>query len=76
MIHIPLLRAGKPYRSLTCQPLSDVRTGEPVAEMSLANPGLIAKDLGHTAAWRRVLAPIPTADLIAIAGRRRDPAAG
>ena len=69
MIHIPLLRAGKPYRSLAAQTLTDVRNGEPVAEMSTANPGLIAKDLRQSPAWRRVLAEIPTAELIEIAGR-------
>ena len=69
MTHIPLLRAGQPYQSLDTQPLTDVRNGEPVAEMSLANPGLIAKDLRQSASWRRTLAERSTAELIEIAGR-------
>jgi len=45
MFHIPLLRGGRPYRSLDVKPLRDFRTGETIAEISQANPGLIAKDL-------------------------------
>ncbi|MFL6293180.1 MAG: aldehyde dehydrogenase family protein, partial [Thermoanaerobaculia bacterium] len=45
MLHLPLLRGGRPYRSLEVKPLRDFRTGEVVAEVSQANPGLIAKDL-------------------------------
>ncbi|NJL29810.1 MAG: aldehyde dehydrogenase, partial [Thermoanaerobaculia bacterium] len=47
MIHLPVLRAGVPYRSLERQTLRDVRTGEPIGEMSLAIPGIIARDLAH-----------------------------
>ncbi|MDH3745138.1 MAG: aldehyde dehydrogenase [Acidobacteriota bacterium] len=68
MIHIPVLRAGKAYTSLTTQALDDVRTGEPIAKMSLANAGLIAKDLSRSAMRRRALAERPVAELIAIAG--------
>jgi len=53
VIHLPLLRAGRPYRSLTTQTLKHVRTGEPVAEVSQANPGLIARDLSAMAAVAR-----------------------
>lgn len=45
MLHIPLLRGGRPYRSLDVKPLRDFRTGEVIAEISQANPGLIGKDL-------------------------------
>lgn len=45
MFHIPILRGGRPYRSLDVKPLRDFRTGEIIAEISQANPGLIARDL-------------------------------
>ena len=44
MIHIPLLRAGKPYKSLDTVALKHFRDSEPVAAVSQANRGLIAKD--------------------------------
>src|SRR3990172_3044958 len=43
-MHIPLLRAGKPYKSLSAVKAKDFRTGQAVAELSLANSGLIRKD--------------------------------
>ncbi len=45
MFHIPILRGGRPYRSLDVRPLRDFRTGEAIAEISQANTGLIGKDL-------------------------------
>ncbi len=49
MLHIPLLRLGRPYRSLTTARLADLRTGEPVAEVSRAHPGLVARDVRRMA---------------------------
>jgi acyl-CoA reductase-like NAD-dependent aldehyde dehydrogenase len=43
--HLPVWRAGVPYRSLAVTPLYDVTSGEPVAEVGQANAGLIARDL-------------------------------
>ena len=45
MLHLPVLRAGVPYRSLSRSVLKDVRNDEPVAEVSQANRGLISRDL-------------------------------
>ncbi len=45
--HIPILRFGRRYESLDTATLMD-RHGEPVAELSVANPGLIRRD-GHRA---------------------------
>lgn len=45
MIHVPILRQGRPYRSVDVTRLPDVKGGAPVAELSLANPGLIRRDL-------------------------------
>jgi hypothetical protein len=50
-LHLPVLRRGRPYRSLDAAPLLDLRTGEPVAEVGLAHPALIARDLGTS--WGR-----------------------
>ncbi|MBI1387808.1 MAG: aldehyde dehydrogenase family protein [bacterium] len=43
--HVPVLRRGEPYISLDKGALLDHRGGEPVAEMSLANAGLIRRDI-------------------------------
>jgi len=66
MIHIPLLRAGKPYQSLTTAPIKHFRTGEPVAIVSQANSGLIAKELNAAAAHQRRLQEFSYAALLEI----------
>ena len=66
MIDIPILRRGAPYRSLTTKTLTHIATGEPVAEMHMANPGLIAKDLEDSAANQRFLRKTPVRDLLEI----------
>jgi acyl-CoA reductase-like NAD-dependent aldehyde dehydrogenase len=66
MIHIPLLRAGQPYKSLDVVKVPHFRTGEPVAEVSQANRGLIAKDLLRAAERQRRLQSITVAQLIEI----------
>jgi len=69
MLRIPLLRAGEPYFSLNVETLRDVRTGEPVAELSLAGAGMIARDLRRMAEIRRRLDAVPVRELLAICGR-------
>ena len=69
MLHIPILRAGQAYSSLTTNRLRDVRTGEPVAEVSLANPGRIARELVKAPANQRHLSELTTAELFDICGR-------
>lgn len=69
MPHIPLLRAGETYRSLATRRLNDVRTGELVAEVSLANAGLIARDLGQSGEHQSRLAEHSVAELLAICGK-------
>jgi hypothetical protein len=68
-LHLPVLRWGQPYRSLDRSPLAGVRTGAPVAEVSQANPGLVARDLGRAPDAQASLARLSTAELLAI-GRR------
>jgi len=45
-LHLPVLRGGVRYRSLAAAPLHDLRSGERLAEIGLAHPALIARDLG------------------------------
>ncbi len=63
-VHIPLLRAGKPYKSLDAVPVNDYRTGEPVAELSQANPGIIARELRPGAPGPRALRALPAREII------------
>jgi acyl-CoA reductase-like NAD-dependent aldehyde dehydrogenase len=68
-VHIPVLRWGEAYSSLERSPLADVRTGAVVAEVSQANAGLVARDLGRAAAAQASLARFSTAELLAITRR-------
>lgn len=66
MTHIPILRGGEPYRSLTVKVLEDVATGEPVAEISQANPGLIGRDIELTHERQRLLGNLRVEELLGI----------
>jgi acyl-CoA reductase-like NAD-dependent aldehyde dehydrogenase len=59
MLHVPALRLGKPYTSLKKATIVHHVTGDPVAEVSQVNGGLIARDLTKVAAARRELQAIP-----------------
>lgn len=65
--HIPLLRRGEPYKSFDSSTLRDFRTGEPLAEISSANVGLIKRDLASASASAALLRAIRYEDLVAIA---------
>jgi len=67
--HLPSLRWGRPYRSLSRVTLSHVVTGEPIAEVSQANPGLISRDLAGAGQAQRALAQRSTAELVEICQR-------
>jgi acyl-CoA reductase-like NAD-dependent aldehyde dehydrogenase len=45
MFDVPILRAGEPYFSLETVELRDYASGQSVARVSQANPGLISRDL-------------------------------
>jgi len=72
MLHLPILRAGKPYRSLDHAQITDVVTGEPVARVSQANRGLIARDLNAASAHRESLARRSMAELLEICRKAAD----
>ena len=66
MIHIPILRAGRFYRSLNTVRVSHIKTGEPLVEVSQANRGLIAKDLLDISVQKEVLGQRSVAELLSI----------
>src|SRR5579862_2607772 len=47
MLHIPILRHGKPYESVDTIEIVHHATGEPVAKVSMANAGLISRDISR-----------------------------
>ena len=69
MIHLPILRGGQPYRSMRRATLSHLVSGEPIAEVSLANRGLIARDLSGLEIGRSALDALSVTDLLAICKR-------
>ncbi|HKY31871.1 MAG TPA: aldehyde dehydrogenase family protein [Candidatus Polarisedimenticolia bacterium] len=69
MRHVPILRSGRPYRSLDLVRIPDVRTGEPVAEVSQANRGLIARDLSDPARLASAVRERSVSELLSI-GRK------
>lgn len=72
MLHIPILRKGKPYRSLDTIRTPHYRTREDFVEISQANVGVIRRDLVDQHSAREALAARPTAELIAISRRAAD----
>src|SRR5437899_978910 len=64
MLHIPVLRWGEPYKSMEIDKVVHFATGEPLAEVSRANGGLIERDMRHAKRAREVLCEIPIPELI------------
>jgi acyl-CoA reductase-like NAD-dependent aldehyde dehydrogenase len=64
MIHLPIYRFGRPYRSLDIQTAVHHRTREPFVEVSYANAGLIRRDLMNLPAARAALARVPIDELM------------
>ncbi len=69
MLHLPILRWGRPYRSVHTVVTPHFRTREPFVAMSQANVGLISRDLRGQAEARALLQAIPFAELLAMAKR-------
>jgi acyl-CoA reductase-like NAD-dependent aldehyde dehydrogenase len=69
MLHIPLLRHGKPYRSLDVAVVPHHRTREPFVEISQANLGLIRRDLMRTDETCQILQRFAVEELLAICAR-------
>jgi acyl-CoA reductase-like NAD-dependent aldehyde dehydrogenase len=64
MLHIPLLRHGRAYRSLDVTHAVHHATGRPFVEISQANAGLIRRDLLGQGEARKALARVPIARLL------------
>jgi acyl-CoA reductase-like NAD-dependent aldehyde dehydrogenase len=73
-LHLPVLRRGRPYRSVDVAPVPHFRTKQPVAEMSQANAGLVRRDLleDAQAAMRASLDAFTVKELLAISRRAAD----
>jgi len=66
MIQIPALRWGKPYTSLETETIVHFETGEELAQVSQANPGVVQRDMRKADRARAALREIPISDLIAM----------
>src|SRR5437868_977097 len=72
MIHIPVLRWGKPYKSMEVDKVVHFDTGEVLAEVSRANAGLVERDMRHAKRAREVLRAIPIQNLLAMVKKAAD----
>ena len=72
MLHIPVLRRGRPYRSLEVTRVAHHRSREPFVEVSQANAGLIRRDLRDQGAMRAALRGMSTSDLLERCRRAAD----
>ena len=68
MLHLPVLRWGSPYTSIDVDPVVHFATGEPIANVSRANGGLIQRDMRKAQRARERLREIPIEELIARVG--------
>src|SRR6266516_329732 len=64
MVKIPVLRWGPSYESLELDKVVHFVTGETLAQVSQANPGLLARDMKKAQRARDVLREIPIRDLV------------
>ncbi|MDZ4821366.1 MAG: aldehyde dehydrogenase family protein, partial [Planctomycetota bacterium] len=64
MMHLPVIRWGKPYDSLEKAEINHFLTGEPIAQMSLANGAMVSRDMRNAAKARAALRSLSPEDLI------------
>lgn len=64
IVNLPILRWGQSYESLAQAPVIHFITGETLAQISQANPGLLARDLRWAQRARDVLREIPGRELV------------
>src|SRR6476646_10140984 len=72
MVNIPVLRWGRPYTSLDVDSVIHFVTGETLAKVSQAIPGLLAKDIRQAQHARDVLCEISCRDLISMMKKAAD----
>ena len=71
MLHLPVLRRGRPYRCVDVAQVVHFETREPLAEVSQANAGLIRRDLLEESqqAMRASLAAFSMRELVALSAQ-------
>jgi acyl-CoA reductase-like NAD-dependent aldehyde dehydrogenase len=69
MLHIPILRQGRPYKSLDVARVPHHQTGALFVQVSQANAGLIRRDLSRQDIGRAALSKFSTRDLVDICAR-------
>src|SRR5215469_1301606 len=72
MVNIPVLRWGRPYTSLELDNVIHFVTGETLAKVSQAIPGLLAKDMRQAQHARDVLCEISCRDLVGMMKKAAD----
>src|SRR6186997_1355341 len=72
MVKIPILRWGQPYESLELDKVVHFVTGETLAQVGQANPGLLTKDMKKAQRARDVLREIPCSQLVAMMKKAAD----
>ena len=72
MLNIPVIRWGKPYESLEIDEVLHFSTGEPIAKVSQANGGIIARDMRHAKKARQILRDIPCLEIIELLKKAAD----
>ncbi|MCA9297502.1 MAG: hypothetical protein KDA28_00465, partial [Phycisphaerales bacterium] len=71
-MHVPILRWGEPYESLDVDHVIHFESGERLAEVSRANPGLLIRDMRQAQRAREVLRHIPIFELCGRLGTAAD----
>ena len=71
MLHLPILRRGRPYRSVDVASVPHFRTRQPVVALSQANAGLVRRDLREESQgeMRAALAALTTRELTQVCRR-------
>jgi acyl-CoA reductase-like NAD-dependent aldehyde dehydrogenase len=69
MINIPVLRWGEPYTSLDVDPVVHFQTGEELAKVGRANPGIVQRDMRRAQRARDALREIPISELLSMMNR-------
>jgi acyl-CoA reductase-like NAD-dependent aldehyde dehydrogenase len=72
VLNIPVLRWGKPYKSLELSDVTHFLSGEPIAQVGQANGGIVARDLRRADKARGLLREIPPDELIARCSQAAD----
>src|SRR2546426_8280427 len=72
MLNLPILRWGRPYTSLNQDTVVHFVKGEPLAQVSQANTGLIGRDMREAGRARQILTEIPIPELIGMMKKAAD----